>query len=233
MITNRYVFLFLTATSSLALPLSAAAEHCHWRFEQGFNLLDSRPVKAIDRGAKSPTELQAKAELEADLIIGPPVKSCEERGYQLFLERFERFATAALRMKKGEERDTRLRLAIAIVRRGPESVESDQEVTGFKQMESNLGAIAQDVGITPLVQQLLDAIRAEGPPKAMKKTEGGTPDPHVSQVYVPTVPLPPWAVVSIYEIEDHAHRKEDDKIQGKIEAIINWMKSVSPKTTPK
>lgn len=236
MLKAKSLLLSLAFSSVLGLSSSARAEHCYWRFGEAFRLLDTRDLRTINRGATTPSELQAKAEIEVDLDFGPPVAECEEGGYTVFLDRFERWTTRALRMKAGEDRDTRLRIAIAIIRRGPETVDyTDQskERARFDQMQSGIGAVAQEVGMTPLSQQLLDAIKAEGAPKATRRPDSAPPEMHTSKVYVPTVPLPGWAVVSIYEIEDHARRKENEKIEGKVQAIINWMKSVTPQTPPR
>lgn len=226
--------LLLTLSSLIGLSSSARAEHCRWRFDQSFTLLEARNLRAIERGA-SPGELQAKAEAETDMIFGPPAAMCEEGSYGLFLERFERFASAALRMK-GTERDARLRVAAAIIRRAPETIEAGAqpgEVARYDQVLSNLGAIADDAGGTPVMRQLIDAIKAKGPPKVIRRSEPAPPEPHATRVYVPTVPLPGWAVISLYEIADHAQRKEPEKIQGKVEAILNWMKTVEPKAAAK
>jgi hypothetical protein len=51
-------------------------------------------------------------------------------------------------------------------------------------------------------------------------------------VQVPTVPLPAWAVVSLYEIDDHTRRNEVGAIQGKVEAILTWMKTMTPAPQP-
>ena len=93
---------------------------------------------------------------------------------------------------------------------------------------ADLGAIAQDLGMTPLSQQLLDAMEATGAPQATQRPASAPPDPHTSTVQVPTVPLPAWAVISLYEIDDHARRNEVGAIQGKVEAILNWMRGVTP-----
>mgnify|MGYP000246397401 CR=1 FL=1 len=232
--------LLLTLSSLIGLSSSARAEHCRWRFDQSFTLLEARNLRAIERGA-SADELQAKAEAEAEMLFGPPAAMCEEGSYGLFLERFERFATAALRMK-GTERDARLRVAAAIIRRAPatlevgaQSVEAARpaEASRYDQVLSNLGAIADDAGGSLVMRQLIDAIKAKGPPKVIRRSEPQPPEPHATRVYVPTVPLPGWAVISLYEIADHAQRKEPEKIQGKVEAILNWMKTVEPKAAPK
>lgn len=226
--------LLLTLSSLIGLSSSARAEHCRWRFDQSFTLLEARNLRAIERGA-SASELQAKAEAEAEMLFGPPATMCEEGSYSLFLERFERFASAALRMK-GTERDARLRVAAAIIRRAPDTIEAGAqpvEAARYDQVLSNLGAIADDAGGTPVMRQLIDAIKAKGPPKVIRRSEPVPPEPHATRVYVPTVPLPGWAVISLYEIADHAQRKEPEKIQGKVEAILNWMKTVEPKAAAK
>lgn len=227
--SKRTLAIVLGTSCVLAASSAARAEHCRWRYDQAFTALESRNLRTLERGAK-PDEFMMKADAEVTLLFGPSVTQCEEGAYSLFLERYERFAKDALR-RKGTERDTRLRVAIAVIRRGPDAVdyaEQSKEVSRFDQMLSNLGVIAADAGNTPLMQQLIDAIKAKGPPKATRRADSAKPDPHVTQVYVPTVPLPGWAVISLYEIADHAQRQEHDRIQGKVEAILNWMKSVTP-----
>lgn len=229
--SKKTLAIVLCTSALVGASSSARAEHCRWRYDQAFTALQSRNLRTLERGAK-PDEFLSRAEAEVNLLFGPPVAQCEEGAYSLFLERYEGFTKAALRMK-GAERDTRLRVAIAVIRRGPDVVdyaEQSKEVSRYDQMLSNLGVIAADAGNTPLMQQLINAIKAKGPPKATRRADTAKPDPHVTQVYVPTVPLPGWAVISLYEIADHAQRQEHDRIQGKVEAILTWMKSVTPAT---
>jgi hypothetical protein len=46
------------------------------------------------------------------------------------------------------------------------------------------------------------------------------------------VPLPPWAVISLYEIQDHAQRKQNGTVMAKTALILQWMKLVTSGTLP-
>jgi hypothetical protein len=96
----------------------------------------------------------------------------------------------------------------------------------YQQLRSDLGAVAREVGITPPIQGLLDAVDRLGPPAVSAQPEPMSSDP--AQIQVPTVPLPPWAVISLYEIRDHAQRKEDAAILTKTTLILNWIKRITP-----
>ena len=223
------IFLLLTVCAALLFCQSASAQHCRWRYDQAFTQLSARNLRGLEKTQNS-AELQAKMDALIDLLFGPRQVKCEEGAYSLFMERYERYTTEALR-RPGVDRDLKLRAAIAAIRKSPEVVDyvtASREITLFKQMRSNIGAIAQDAGMSPLMQQLVDAIGAVGAPKATRRPDASPPDPHVSKVSVPTVPLPPWAVISLYEIDDHTRRNEMGAIQGKVQAILNWMKTVAP-----
>ena len=43
----------------------------------------------------------------------------------------------------------------------------------------------------------------------------------------PTVPLPPWAVIKLYEMRDHIKAQDLAAIQIKLQDIINWMESTT------
>lgn len=221
--------LLFAAACSLGLSHSASAQHCRWRFDQSFNAISGRSLRSLEM-PRNAYDTQLKIAAEVDALFGPRQKQCEEGAYSLFMERYERYVTTALRTN-GPERELRLRAAIVVIGKSPEIVDyagASKEVSLYRQTLSNIGAVAHDVGTTPLVQQLLDAIEAVGAPSATQRPASPLPDPHVSMVYVPNVPLPGWAVVSIYEMEDHLRRNENGAAQGKLEAIINWMKTVTP-----
>ena len=229
----RLLLLACAVTSSLGLSQPASAEHCKWRFDHAFSLLANQNLRGLDR-IRNPAELQAKLEANVDSLFGPRQQQCEEGAYSLFLERYERYALEALRLS-GPERDLRLRIATSVIRKGPEIVDyttASRETTLFRQTAVNISAVAQDAGMSPIMRQLVDAIEAVGPPKATPRAAAAPVDPHIAMVYVPTVPLPGWAVVSLYEMEDHARRNEMGALQGKIEAILTWMKTVTPTTQP-
>lgn len=226
----RFLSMCLAVSASIGLSGEAAAQHCSWRFDQSFALLSSKNLHLLQKN-KSSADMGAKIEEHVDFLFGPRQKQCEEGAYSLFLNRYERYVTEALRGDR-QERDLKLRAAIAVIHKSPEIIDytgAAREVALFHQVRSNLSAIAQDVGMTPLSQQLIDAMEATGAPKTTPRPTSAPPDPHTSLVQVPTVPLPAWAVISLYEIDDHTRRNEVGAIQGKVEAILNWMASVTPK----
>lgn len=229
----RFLSLCLAVSASFGLSREAAAQHCTWRFEQSFALLSSKSLHLLQKN-KSSADMGSKIEEHVDFLFGPRQQRCEEGAYSLFLNRYERYVTDAFRGDRAD-RDLKLRAAIAVIRKSPEIIDytgAAREVSLFHQVRSNLSALAQDTGMTPLSQQLLDAIEATGAPKATPRPAQAQPDPHTSLVQVPTVPLPAWAVISLYEIEDHTRRNEVGAIQGKVEAILNWMNSVTPQQPP-
>jgi hypothetical protein len=233
MFRARSIFLGLVISASLGISQDAFAQHCRWRFDQSFTLLSNKNLHVLEKG-KDFAGLPGKIDMEVDFLFWPRQKQCEEGAYSLFLDRYERYVTEALRGPRAD-RDLKLRAAIAAIRKSPESIDytaASKEVSLFRQMRSNLGAVAQDAGMTPLAQQLLDAVEAVGAPKSTPRPPASPPDPHVSKVVVPTVPLPGWAVVSLYEIDDHTRRNEIGEIKGKVEAILNWMKTVTPAPGP-
>jgi hypothetical protein len=230
----RLLFLGLAVSASLGVSKDAEAQHCAWRFDQSFALLSNKNLRVLEKNKSTP-DMATKIEEQVDFLFGPRQKQCEEGAYALFLNRYERYVTEALRGDRAD-RDLKLRAASAAIRKSPELIDytsASKEVSLFRQVRSNLGAIAHDVGMTPLMQQLLDAMEATGAPKATQRPPAAKPDPHTSAVVVPTVPLPAWAVISLYEIDDHTRRNEVGAIQGKVEAILNWMKSVTPAPQPK
>lgn len=115
--------------------------------------------------------MASKIEEHVDFLFGPRQKQCEEGAYALFMNRYERYVTDALRGDR-QDRDLKLRAAIAAIRRSPEVIDytnASKEVSLFRQVRSNLSAIAQDVGMTPLSQQLLDAMESTGAPRAAQR----------------------------------------------------------------
>lgn len=229
----RFMFFGLAVCASLGMAKEAAAQHCAWRFEQSFGLLSGKNLRVLEKN-KSTADMGSKIDEHVDFLFGPRQKKCEEGAYSLFLNRYERYATEALRGDR-TDRDLKVRAAIAVIRKSPEVIDytsASKEVSLFRQVRSNLSAIVHDIGTTPLLQQFLDAMEATSPPKATQRPPAAPPDPHTSAVLVPTVPLPAWAVVSLYEIDDHTRRNEVGAIQGKVEAILNWMKTVTPPSPP-
>lgn len=225
----RLLFLGLAISATLGAASVAEAQHCRWRFEQAFTLLANKNLRVIEKN-KNANDVVINIEEQVDFLFGPRQKQCEEGAYGLFLNRFERYVTDALHGNRAD-RDFKLRAAIAVFKKSPEVIDyssASKEVSMFHQVRSNISALADDVGAKQLAQKLLDVMEAIGAPKATQQPATAPPDPHTSYVQVPTVPLPAWAVISLYEIDDHTRRNEVGAIQGKVEAIINWMKSVTP-----
>jgi hypothetical protein len=49
---------------------------------------------------------------------------------------------------------------------------------------------------------------------------------------VPKAPQPAWAVISLYEIRDHAKRKENGAILNKTQLILDWMARINAGARP-
>ncbi|MCS6913063.1 MAG: hypothetical protein RMK29_21220 [Myxococcales bacterium] len=206
-------------------PHVAAAQQCALRYTESFARLPSLGLRNLS---------QAQAISEVNNLFGPRPDVCEPGGYKVFLDAFTDYAREALRAPV-RTRDGMIRVAIAAVQQGPLRVpfeESKTAVTLFRQTRSNIHAIADDVGITPLMQQLLDALERSGPPATTappppppSPAPGSPGAPSVQQVRVPQVPLPPWAVISLYEIRDALNSKNTGVALGKLEAILKWMET--------
>lgn len=56
-------------------------------------------------------------------------------------------------------------------------------------------------------QTVLDAVDQVGPPRVSAKPEPMSED--AVHIKVPAVPLPPWVVISLHEIHDHAQRGQN------------------------
>jgi hypothetical protein len=104
--------------------------------------------------------------------LGPRPQQCEAGAYASFLEQLRetlagwRFGTAQPRQVEPRERripgnENQIRLAISVFRKGSRlskcrSPDSKAGVSLFKQVRSNLNAVADDAGNTPMMLQLLD-----------------------------------------------------------------------------
>ncbi len=217
-------------------PTAAQAQSCMPVFATAFSRLRSLEPKASS---------QAIADAEVMALFGPRPPACEESAYRVFMETFEAFAKEAMRAAP-PSRDKLLRLAIAAVRQAPGKVPAtdlDSSVRKYRQVKSNLSATADDVGFakTPLLQQLLDVLMSLGAPTAAVATvpvptttpdttpTPSTPSPTtaggVQQIRVPTQPLPPWAVIKVYEMRDLIRAQDLPGIQLRLQEVINWMES--------
>lgn len=202
---------------------SASADHCKWRFAEGFQRVTNRPLAGMAQ--------PQIAQLVEDLF-GARQPVCEEAAYRFFVSEFNTYAAAAFR-QKGAEREAMLLCAQEILKRVPSQVfyrNTSAKVSAYKQLRSDLGVVAAEVGVAPSIQALLDAIERLGPPVVSTKPEPMNDD--AVQVKVPTVPLPPWAVISLHEIHDHAQRGETGAVTAKTALILEWMKLVTSGTRP-
>ncbi len=218
-------------------PTEAQAQSCMPTFANAFSRLRLLESKATS---------QAVADSEVMALFGPRPQACEESAYRVFMETFAAFAKEAMRAAPSS-RDKLLRLAIAAVRQAPSKVPAsdlDSSVRKYRQVKSDLSATADDVGFakTPLLQQLLDVLMSLGAPTAAiatvpvptvqpdptptpTPTPSGTGSGGVQQIRVPTQPLPPWAVIKVYEMRDLIRAQDLPGIQLRLQEIINWMET--------
>lgn len=220
----------------LADAKPAAAQNCYPTHSAGFARIRGFEPKALT---------QAAADMEVRALFGPRIELCEEGAYKAFMDSFKEFSAQAMRASKNS-REKLLRLAIAVVRQAPTMVPVKELKTmssHFRQVRSDLNATADDVGFatTPLLQQLLDALVNLGPPKSATGTtvtvetppptttspspSTGTPTGGVQPIRVPADPLPPWAVIKLYEMRDHVKAQDLAAIQIKLQDIINWIEN--------
>lgn len=212
------LFLLLTALSSTAF-----ADHCKWRFAAGFQLVMNQQFA----GMKQEQVTQAVHEM-----FGPRQAVCEETSYRYFLGQFTSFATTAFH-RKGADQEGRLRAAQEILKLIPSQVfykNTQAKVSAYKQIRADLGVVATEVGITPSIQALLDAVDKLGPPLVSRRPEPMNDD--AIPVKVPATPLPPWAVISLYEIYDHAQHNQNGAVMAKTALILEWMKLVTSGVQP-
>lgn len=223
----------------LSGPSSAQAQtqFCMRTFASAFSQLRSLESKAVS---------QAAADSEVMALFGPRPQVCEESAYRVFMDTFEAFSKEAMRATNPSTRDRLLRLAIAAARQAPTKVPAtdlDGSVRKYRQVKSNLSATADDVGFakTPLLQQLLDVLMSLGSPTAAvatvpvptpttttpetMTTPPATGSAGVQQIRVPTQPLPPWAVIKVYEMRDLIRAQDLPGIQIRLQEVINWMES--------
>jgi hypothetical protein len=213
-----------------AAPIEAQAQSCMYNITSAFGRLRGVEARAIS---------QAVADAEVQGLFGPRPGQCEEGAYRVFMDNLESFSKAAMRATPAASRDKLLRLAIAATRQAPSKVPArdlDAALAQYRQVKSNLSATAEDVGLdkTPLLQQLMDAVAAIGKPEGVAATVSvpppeATPQPTttsgVQQVRVPPQPLPPWAVIKIYEARDLVKAQDLPGIQLRLQEVINWMEA--------
>ncbi len=202
------------------LVMSNAKAHaqCALRYNEAFVRLPALGLRALD---------SARAGAEVSSLFGPQPESCEAGAYQRFVDAFRDYARAAMRADP-KDRDGMLRVAIPVISQAPRKVpfqESKAVVTIFRQARSDLHATADDVGITPLMQQLLYAFEQKGPPQSLPPPPLSQGDPTAQAIRVPTTPLPPWAVISLYEMRELLRQQNHAAAQRKLEDILRWMET--------
>ena len=236
------IFSLLTLVGVSLAPAAAEAQNCAAHYATGFPRISGATAKA---------STQIAADQEVDSAMGPRPQQCEAGAYASFLEQFENFGRVAIRagqprkVGKGAVQpgnDNQIRLAISLIRKAsPVRVplaDSKAGVSLFKQVRSNLNAVVDDAGNTPMMVQLLDAMTAVGSPGPIEETvsvsqsgsgaapSGTTAPPGgVQQVRVPLVPLPAWAVIKLYEARDLCKPQDVAGIQVRLQDVLNWMES--------
>lgn len=216
-----------------AAPLAAQAQSCTYNITSAFGRIRSVEARAIS---------QAAADAEVQGLFGPRPGQCEEGAYRIFMDNLESFSKQALRAPAAS-RDKLLRLAIAATRQAPGKVPArdfDAAVAQYRQVKSNLSATADDVGlqVSPLIQQLMDAVMAIGRPEAVAATvtvtpAEATPQPSSGsggqevQVRVPSQPLPGHLVIRLYQARDLCKSQDVAGIQLRLQEIINWMEATT------
>jgi hypothetical protein len=236
----RVKLLALSVLVAATLPFSAsAAENCAARYTSAFASLES---------AVSTAGSQASADAQVEHLFGPRPGTCEDGAYEAFLSGFERFARKAVRdaqpRKQGKNvmppapgAENSLRLAIAAIRKSPVKVSpKDGKIarTSFLQVRSNINAVADDAGLTPMMQQLLDTIASVGVPPAAAEdapphvtTGPGSAPSNVQAIRIPLQPMPTWAIIKLYEMRDHLKAQDSAAVQIKLQDIINWIESTT------
>jgi len=219
----------------LAFTSPSWAQNCYPAHSAGFARVATLEKEATTQGS---------ADLAVRSLFGQRTDLCEEGAYKLFMDNLKDFASRAMRAPK-VSREKLLRLAISLVQQAPTKVpakEAKAAASHFRQVRSDLNATADDVGFatTPLLQQLLDALAAVGPPKSVETAPAPTVDTPVQTpvagtgssgsntvqpIRVPAEPLPSWAVIKLYEMRDHVKSQDLPAIQIKLQDIINWIEA--------
>ena len=202
---------------------AAYGQHCRLHYAEAFQQIAVNPLTS-----RSPAQIKQTIE---DLF-GPRQEVCGENSYKYFLTELGNYASAALR-KRGSEQEARLIATREILTRFPLRVRFSSGAdpsSGLKQLRADLNVLATEVGKKPSIQALLDALAQVKPPAPEPRPMAADDD--AIPVVVPHVPLPAWAVISLYEIRDHAKRKENGAIINKTELILDWMARVNAGAHP-
>ena len=176
------LFSVLALVGASLVPGAAEAQNCVVHFAAGLARISGSVAKATTQPA---------ADAEVDTTFGPRPQQCEAGAYASFLERFEDFGRTAIRAgqpRKGPKgvvipgSDNQMRLAISVFRKtSPIRVplaDSKAGVRLFKQLRSNLNAVADDAGNTPMMGLFLDSISAVGSPGPIEETVAVGQTPH-------------------------------------------------------
>ncbi len=150
--------------------------------------------------------------------------------------------------------DAMIRLAIAALRKAPNKVpakEAKAAINGYRQVRSNLSAVVEDAGSTQPMNDLLNAMNQsrapdsaeDGPPSGdtvtVTTTTTTAPTPSytppstspktssVTAVRVPSVAMPTWAIIKLYEARDAASLKDSEIAKAKLQDVIIWIESVT------
>lgn len=217
------VLLGLLVAAVLGAASPALAQHCRLHYAEAF-----QQISVNNLAGRSAAEIKQ----QIDDLFGPRQEVCGEKSYKFFLTELGNYTTAALR-KKGSEQEARLLAAREIMTRFPLRVRFNpgtDPASGLKQLRSDLTVLGSEVGLKPPVQALLDAVAKVTPPTAAAQPMAADDD--AVPVVVPRVPLPAWAVISLYEIRDHAKRKENGAIINKTELILEWMAHINAGARP-
>lgn len=206
-----------------AAPEAAYAQHCKLHYAEAFQLISIRTM-----AGQSAEQIKGTV----DDLFGPRQELCGEKSYKFFLDELKTYASTAFR-KKGPEGEAGLLATREILNRFPLQVRFGNGVdpnSGLKQLRSDLGVLGSEVGMSPSIQAVLDALAKVVPPKVMARPL--PTDDDAIPVTVPRVPMPAWAIISLYEIRDHAKRKENGAILNKTNLILEWIARINSGARP-
>jgi hypothetical protein len=204
-------------------PGAANAQNCRLHYGDAFQLISTESL-----AGHSPAEIKQTV----DNLFGPRQEVCSEAGYKFFLTELSTQAATAFR-KKGAEQEARLLVTREILNRFPLRVrftDGKNPDAGMLQIRADLGVLSKEVGVTPQIQAVLDALAKIAPPKTLARAL--PKDDDSIQVIVPKVPLPAWAIISLYEIRDHAQHNQNGEVINKTNLILEWVGRINAGARP-
>lgn len=216
---SRALWILVGAGLLCAASGTAHAQNCRLHYAEAFQLVSVQSFRG-----QTPDEVKQKI----DDLFGPRQEVCGESGYKFFLTELGAQAAAAMRTK-GPDQYPRLLVTREILNRFPLQVRFSEEAdpaAGLNQLRSNLGVLSTEVGKNAAIRSVLDALHQILPPRRMPRPL--PKDDDAIPVTVPKTPLPAWAVIMLYEIRDHAARKESEAIQSKSALILDWIGRTGP-----